>query len=195
MNNGRAFFPGSFDPFTKGHFNIFLRALNIFDHIVIGVGHNSLKKGFFDINIRKQIIDESIDKYFADSWGWFREDNPEFFKRWEIIDYNCLTVEACKQYNCRTIIRGVRNMLDFENERAIADANKKINDKIDTIIIPTEQEFGHISSTAVRDLLLHKDDIEPIKLFDFMLITKERLIELMNKHDKEPDVMSMFRNY
>jgi pantetheine-phosphate adenylyltransferase len=69
-----------------------------------------------------------------------------------------LTVDACRQLGIRHIVRGVRNMLDFENERAIADANRRIAPEIETVIIPTAQEFAHISSSAVRDILKHKGD-------------------------------------
>ena len=58
----------------------------------------------------------------------------------------------------RHIVRGVRNMLDFENERAIADMNRRLAPDIETIIIPTAQEFAHISSSAVRDILKHHGD-------------------------------------
>ncbi|MBQ3916868.1 MAG: pantetheine-phosphate adenylyltransferase, partial [Bacteroidales bacterium] len=76
----------------------------------------------------------------------------------EIIKYDNLTIDTCRELGIAHIIRGVRNMLDFENERAIADANRRLAPEIETIIIPTAQEFAHISSSAVRDILKHKGD-------------------------------------
>ena len=76
----------------------------------------------------------------------------------DVIEYDGLTVDICRQLGVRHIVRGVRNMLDFENERAIADANRRIAPEIETIIIPTAQEFAHISSSAVRDILRHRGD-------------------------------------
>lgn len=149
-----AVFPGSFDPFTKGHLNILIRALGIFDKVYVAVGKNSLKKGMFTIKQRIDIISKSIVNQIPAN------------KIVEVISYDCLTVELCKDLDVHYIIRGVRNMLDFENERAISDANKKINPEIDTIIIPTEQEFGHISSTAVRDILLHNGDTSNFMCID-----------------------------
>lgn len=70
----------------------------------------------------------------------------------------------------------------LERMGAIADANKKIKPKIDTLILPTKQEFGHISSTAVRDLLIHNKDIDPFQIHDFMVISKDTLLEYMNKN-------------
>ena len=76
----------------------------------------------------------------------------------EVTSYDGLTVDICRQLGIRHIVRGVRNMIDFENERAIADANRRIAPEIETIIIPTAQEYAHISSSAVRDLLRHNGD-------------------------------------
>ena len=75
-----------------------------------------------------------------------------------ITEYDGLTVDICRELGIRHIVRGVRNMIDFENERAIADANRRLAPEIETIIIPTAQEFAHISSSAVRDILKHHGD-------------------------------------
>ena len=76
----------------------------------------------------------------------------------KITKYDNLTVDICRELGIRHIVRGVRNMIDFETERSIADANRRLAPEIDTIIIPTSQEFAHISSTAVRDLIKHNGD-------------------------------------
>lgn len=137
-----ALFPGSFDPFTAGHLNILRRALTIFDKVVVAAGINQDKRGFFDMDSRLDIIHQAT----------------EGMTGVEIVKYDSLTVDLCRELGIRHIVRGVRNMLDFENERAIADANRLIAPEIETIIIPTAQEFAHISSSAVRDILRHKGD-------------------------------------
>ena len=137
-----ALFPGSFDPFTAGHLNILKRALTMFDEVVVAVGINQDKRGFFDMDQRMDIIRQAVSGMEGVS----------------IIKYDSLTVDACRQLGIRHIVRGVRNMLDFENERSIADANRRIAPEIETVIIPTAQEFAHISSSAVRDILKHKGD-------------------------------------
>ena len=141
MNN-TALFPGSFDPFTAGHLNILRRALTMFDKVVIAVGLNQDKHGFYDNETRIDIIRQATAGL----------DNIE------IVHYDSLTIDLCRKLGIRHIVRGVRNMLDFENERAIADANRRLAPEIETIIIPTAQEFAHISSSAVRDLLRHHGD-------------------------------------
>lgn len=137
-----AFFPGSFDPFTAGHLNILKRALTMFDEVVIAVGINQDKRGFFDMDQRMDIIRQAT----------------QGIDGVRIVKYDKLTVDACRELGIRHIVRGVRNMLDFENERALADANRRLAPEIETVIIPTAQEFAHISSSAVRDILKHKGD-------------------------------------
>ena len=138
----KALFPGSFDPFTAGHLNILTRALGMFDEVVVAVGVNQDKRGLFSNEQKLDIIHQAIDSL----------DNVE------VTSYDGLTVDICRQLGIRHIVRGVRIMIDFENERAIADANRRIAPEIETIIIPTAQEYAHISSSAVRDLLRHNGD-------------------------------------
>ena len=137
-----ALFPGSFDPFTAGHLNILNRALTMFDEVVVAVGINQDKRGFFTMDQRMDIVRQAT----------------RGLKGVRIIKYDNLTIDTCRELGIRHIVRGVRNMLDFENERAIADANRRLAPEVETIIIPTAQEFAHISSSAVRDILKHKGD-------------------------------------
>ena len=109
----------------------------------MAVGLNQDKRGFFTNEQRIDIINQSV---------------ASLMDRVNVIDYDGLTVDICRQLGIHHIVRGVRNMLDFENERSIADANRRIAPEIETIIIPTAQEFAHISSSAVRDILRHHGD-------------------------------------
>ena len=138
----KALFPGSFDPFTAGHLNILRRALSMFDEVVIAVGVNQDKPGLFSMDQRLEIIRQVT------------KDMPGV----SVLKYDGLTVDICRQLGIVHIVRGVRNMLDFEAERSIADANRRLAPEIETIIIPTAQEFAHISSSAVRDILKHGGD-------------------------------------
>ena len=137
-----ALFPGSFDPFTEGHLNILKRALTMFDEIVVAVGVNQDKRGFFSTEQKLDIIRQATKD----------------LKGVRAVNYEGLTIEICRELGIRHIVRGVRNMLDFENERSIADVNRRLAPEIETIIIPTAQEFAHISSSAVRDILRHNGD-------------------------------------
>ena len=137
-----ALFPGSFDPFTAGHLNILRRALTMFDQVVIAVGINQDKRGFFQMEKRLDIIRQATAGMEGVS----------------VIQYDNLTIDTCRAMGIRHIVRGVRNMIDFETERSIADANRRLAPDIETIIIPTAQEYAHISSSAVRDILKHGGD-------------------------------------
>lgn len=140
--NKKALFPGSFDPFTAGHLNILERALTFFDTVVVAVGINQDKTGFFSMDQRLDIIRQATRGMAGV----------------EIVKYESLTIDICRELGIHHIVRGVRNMLDFESERSIADMNRRLAPEIETIIIPTSQEFAHISSSAVRDLLRHRGD-------------------------------------
>ena len=137
-----ALFPGSFDPFTAGHLNILKRALTMFDEVVVAVGINQDKRSFFPMEKKLDIIRTATEGLAGVS----------------VIQYSNLTIDTCRQLGIRHIVRGVRNMIDFETERSIADANRRLAPDIETIIIPTAQEFAHISSSAVRDILKHGGD-------------------------------------
>ena len=142
MTKKIALFPGSFDPFTLGHLNILQRALTMFDEVVVAVGINQDKRGMFSDDRKIEIIRKAT----AGMKG-------------VVVDkYDCLTVDYCREHGIHHIVRGVRNFVDFDNEKAIADANRKLNPDIETIIIPTAQEYAHISSTAVRDVIKHGGD-------------------------------------
>ena len=115
----------------------------MFDEVVVAVGVNIDKRGFFPNEKRIDIIRQATAGLEGVS----------------VIQYDNLTIDKCRELGINHIVRGVRNMIDFETERPIADANRKLAPDIETIIIPTAQEFAHISSTAVRDLLKHGGDI------------------------------------
>ena len=138
----KALFPGSFDPFTAGHLNILRRALTMFDEVVVAVGINQDKRGFFDMEKKVEIIRTATAGLRGVS----------------VISYDSLTIGICRELGIRHIVRGVRNMIDFETERSIADANRRLAPEVETITIPTAQEFAHISSSAVRDILRHGGD-------------------------------------
>ena len=137
-----ALFPGSFDPFTAGHLNILKRALTMFDEVVVAAGINIDKRGFFTTEQKLDIIRQAT----------------EGLEGVTVIAYENLTIDACRERGIKHIVRGVRNMIDFETERSIADANRRLAPEIETVIIPTAQDYAHISSTAVRDLLKHGGD-------------------------------------
>jgi pantetheine-phosphate adenylyltransferase len=138
----RAIFPGTFDPFTIGHYSIVKRGLTFFDEIVIAIGLNQAKKTLFSVEKRLDIIQQAF--------------NDE--TRVRIESYDCLTVDFAKSVEADYILRGLRSVSDFEYERSVADANHKLTG-IETVILFTESEYSFISSTVTRDLILYGKDI------------------------------------
>ncbi|MBQ9397930.1 MAG: pantetheine-phosphate adenylyltransferase [Bacteroidales bacterium] len=132
-----ALFPGSFDPFTLGHMDILRSALKMFDKVIVAVGYNSAKSGFFHPDLRVQIIKDAVAG----------------MENVEVCSYRGLTVEFCKQMGVSCIIRGLRTTTDFEMESVIAQANRKMAPEILSIFIPAGHEYSFISSTVVRDVL------------------------------------------
>ena len=138
-------FPGSFDPFTKGHEVVVTKSLGVFDEVVIGVGVNNSKKYLFDLNKRIQHI-ESLFK-----------GEP----RIRVEQYQTLTVNFCKEIGASHIIRGLRDSKDFQYEKSIAHMNLDISG-IETVFFLTEQRYSAINSSIIREI--HKNG-GPIESF------------------------------
>ena len=137
-----AVFPGSFDPFTIGHYSVVKRALNFVDEVVIAIGVNDAKKSLFSVEQRYKII----AKAFC--------DEPHV----SVKSYDSLTVDFAREVNANIILRGIRSIQDFEYEKTIADANRRLSG-IDTVLLFTEPQHSCISSIVVRDLIRYGKEI------------------------------------
>ncbi len=131
-----AIFPGSFDPFTKGHEDIVLRGLKLFDEIIIGIGYNSKKHRHFEIGNMIQHMEAT----FAD------------YPNISILTYNELTAELAIKHQARYLLRGLRNTTDFEYENSISQVNRHINKDIETVFLITSPQFAAISSSIIREV-------------------------------------------
>ena len=145
-----ALFPGSFDPFTKGHEDIVKRAISIFDEIIIAIGHNSAKKHYFDVDYMVGRIESA-----------FSEDD-----RISVITYNELTADLAKKTGANYLIRGLRNTTDFEYENSISQVNRYINANLETVFLITSPEWAHISSTIIREVHKYGGDVSPFLPFE-----------------------------
>ena len=136
-------FPGSFDPFTKGHEDIVLKSLPLFDEVIIGIGINSTKNYLFDLDKRIQHIESLFKNQPAVS----------------IKTYQKLTVDFCHDIGAQFIIRGLRDSKDFEYEKSIAHMNSALSD-IETIFLLTDQKYGAINSSIVREIFKNNGSID-----------------------------------
>lgn len=138
-----ALFPGSFDPFTKGHEDIVLRGLKIFDGIIIAIGYNSQKKRHFDIDYTLG----KIKKCFSD------------YENIKVDKYTELTANYANQHGTKYLLRGLRNTTDFEYENSIAMVNKDLYDGLETVFLITSPKFAFISSSIIREVHNYGGDV------------------------------------
>ncbi len=140
-----AVFPGSFDPVTRGHEEIVRRALPLFDSVVVAVGENSGKQGYFPVEHRLRWLTET----FAGE------------ARVTVSRYSGLTVDLCRQIGAQYILRGLRTAADFEFERGIAQMNRAMEAGIETLFLLCDPQYSALSSSIVRDIHRHGGDIRP----------------------------------
>lgn len=138
-----ALFAGTFDPFTIGHQDITMRALQLFDRVIIAIGLNEGKRTLFPLESRLAIARDAFP------------NEP----RLEVGHYNGLTIDYCREKGAKYLIRGLRSGTDFDYERTIAQANAMVAPEIETVFLVTRKEHAPIASTVVRDLLLFDGDV------------------------------------
>lgn len=152
-----AVFPGSFDPFTVGHEALVIRALMLFDKVIIAVGENTEKKNLFTIENRMKMISKVFDGE----------------SRVVVTRYRGLTVDFCRKNEASYILRGLRTAADFEYERAMGQMNRKMAPEIDTVFLLTSTEHTPVNSTIVRDIIVNGGDASMfvpsvIKISDYL---------------------------
>ncbi|WP_181305309.1 pantetheine-phosphate adenylyltransferase [Rufibacter sp. XAAS-G3-1] len=131
-----AIFPGSFDPFTNGHYDVVQRGCALFDHIIIALGNNSSKNRYFPVQDMVEIIE-----------GVFK-DNPKV----RVQAYKGLTADFAKEVDARFLLRGLRNTTDFEYENTIAQANRHVNPELETVFLITSPSLAAINSSIIREI-------------------------------------------
>lgn len=139
-----ALFPGSFDPFTKGHEDIVLRGRQLFDEIIISIGYNSGKsQRYFPIEFMVGKIRETFANY------------PDV----KVETYAELTAEFAKKNGAKYLLRGLRNTTDFEYENSIAQVNKYLNANLESVFLITTPQLASISSSIIREVHKYKGDV------------------------------------
>ncbi len=147
MSKKVAIFPGSFDPYTKGHEDIVLRGLHIFDEIIIAIGYNSTKHNrYFNIDLMVNHIRE------------LHKDNP----RITVEIYNELTAVFAKKHLANYLLRGLRNTTDFEYENSIAQVNMHLVEHLETIFLITTPKYAHINSSIIREVHQYGGDVSKL---------------------------------
>ena len=152
MTKRIALFPGSFDPFTKGHEDIVLRGLQLFDEIIIAIGYNSQKSTrYFEIDSMVDYIRTTFQEY------------PSI----KILKYSELTAEFARKNGARFLLRGLRNTTDFEYENSISQVNRKLYKEMESVFLITSPQLAWISSSIIREVHRYGGDVSeflPYKL-------------------------------
>lgn len=138
-----AIFPGTFDPITLGHQDLIERAASIFDQVIVAVAENNIKKPLFGLNERITLAESAVRNV----------------KNVKVAGFNNLLVEFAAQQNAKIIIRGVRIATDFEYELQLANMNKTLNPKIETLFLTPAENYSYVSSTLVKEICRLKGDI------------------------------------
>ena len=142
-----AIFPGSFDPFTKGHQDIVLRGLTLFDEIIVAIGYNSAKsQRYYPIEFMVEKIGETF------------KNEP----RITVQTFSELTAEFAKRNGARYLLRGLRNTTDFEYENSIAQVNRQLNPELESVFLITSPAFAAISSSIIREVHRYNGDVSSL---------------------------------
>lgn len=157
--------PGSFDPVTLGHMDVIKRSAKMFDHVIVAVLVNSTKIPSFSIEERIELLKEVTSGI----------DNIE------IVSFDGLLAQYCKEHGVDAIVKGLRAVSDFEYEFQMAITNKKLNPQLETIFLMADADSMYLSSSMVREVASMGGDIShfvPECIHD-------RIVERINKCGKQ----------
>lgn len=135
---GKAFYPGSFDPFTLGHRDVLRAALRFSDTVVVAIGRHSSKPGTFSHDERRELIEASL--------------TAEEVSRIEVVTFDDLATEAAVRFGCATMVRGLRDGTDLDYEMQLAGMNGQLRSDVQTVFVPSTPATRHITATLVRQV-------------------------------------------
>ncbi|MEK7738289.1 MAG: pantetheine-phosphate adenylyltransferase [Pseudomonadota bacterium] len=144
MSNGIAVYPGTFDPFTRGHEDLVRRAARLFDRVIVGVAHSRTKQPFFT-------LDERVDI----ARGVLVE-----FSNVEVYGFDCLLMDFMRQHGAHVILRGLRAVSDFEYEFQMAGMNRNLYPDVETVFLTPGEQYMFISATMVREIAILGGNVE-----------------------------------
>ncbi|MEG0748902.1 MAG: pantetheine-phosphate adenylyltransferase [Carnobacterium sp.] len=142
-----ALFPGSFDPFTNGHVDTVERAAKVFDRVVIAVATNTSKKSLFNTGEKIELIQQAV----------------AHIGNVEVMEHSGgLTISLAQQIGADAMIRGLRNIQDFEYEMNIAAMNKLQDAEIETVILMASEKYRFLSSSLIKEVASFGGDISEL---------------------------------
>lgn len=136
-------YPGTFDPVTNGHLDIIKRSAVLFPHVLVAIAASPNKKPLFDLEERVRLMQESV----------------AHLNNVDVIGFSDLLAHVIKQHNITAIIRGMRTTMDFEYELQLAHLNRLLTQGVESLFLPSSEQWSYISSTIVREIYLHGGDV------------------------------------
>lgn len=161
----RAIYPGSFDPVTLGHLDIIRRSADKVDELIIGVLNNNTKSPLFTVDERVEMLKELVSDY----------------SNVTVEAFSGLSVEFVRKRDANVIIRGLRAISDFDYELQMAQTNRKLYPKADTMFLTTSLEYAYLSSTTVKEVAFFDGDITGFVPSAIISRVQERVRENKNK--------------
>lgn len=140
MSTRVALFPGSFDPITNGHVDLITRAASLFDEVVVAIGRHPSRQPLFTVEERLELL-----RNVTGNLGRVRVDA-----------YEGLLIDFAASLGAVAVVRGIRNSADFEYELPIAQANRSMRPRIETVFLATQPQHGFVSASIVREIASHR---------------------------------------
>lgn len=159
MKQAVAVYPGTFDPFTRGHEDLVRRASELFDHVIVAVARSNSKNPIFALEERVNIAREAVAG----------------FPNVEVVGFDSLLMNFLKEHDARVILRGLRAVSDFEYEFQMAGMNRKLYPDVETVFLTPGEEFMFISATMVREIARLGGDVSKFVQPKVLARLQERL--------------------
>lgn len=132
----KVMYPGSFDPITTGHIDLIERCAKMFDHVVVAIMVNEKKSGTFTMSERLEMAHECLSH----------------LSNVEVVIGEGLTIDFAEKQACPILIRGIRAVMDYENELQLATSNRVLNETIETLFLVASPKYSYISSSVAREI-------------------------------------------
>ncbi len=143
MKDGVTIYPGTFDPFTRGHEDLVRRAALLFEHVLVAVAKSNTKGPIFTLDERVEIAREVLAP----------------FPNVQVVGFDCLLMDFVRAQNAHLILRGLRAVSDFEYEFQMAGMNRKLFPDVETVFLTPSEEYMFISATMVREIARFGGDV------------------------------------
>lgn len=153
-----AVFPGTFDPLTLGHTDLIHRASSIFDKVLVAVAESPAKHTLFSLSERVQAIKDTFDNY----------------SNIEVIGFTGMLPDLLKEKNAKVLVRGIRTVADYDYEMSLSGMYRMVMPQVEIVMLPASGNLTFVSSTFVRDIIIHRGDISKF--------APETVVQLAKKH-------------